>query len=173
MFVRHNDGIAAIDNPPADVAALKAAVHAKTHLPPEAQVLTFAGKVIDDAHTISSYGIVSGTTIHLAVRGRGGAPTQSSVAASALHCVDKALERGEHASALLQTGLDVAEKILKVGTAVPLLGPVCAVAKDILGEVRASADRVDDVLEAGRRAVDTLKTLEVKTVPMCADLHAC
>eukprot|EP00966_Prymnesium_polylepis_P213401 4942422-Prymnesium_polylepis.1 len=38
---------------------------------------------------------------------------------------------------------------------------------DILAEVRANADKADDVIEAGRRVVDTLKMLEV----MAANMH--
>jgi len=88
-----------------------------------------------------------------------------------LRKVERVLERGEHASSLLQTGLAIAESILKVGfkvgSAVPLLGPTCTVAMDILAEVRANADKADDVIEAGRRVVDTLKMLEV----MAANMH--
>eukprot|EP00966_Prymnesium_polylepis_P285578 6596728-Prymnesium_polylepis.1 len=79
----------------------------------------------------------------------------------ALRKAEKSLKRADDALALVQSGISIAKSILKVGSAVPLLGGACKVAKDILEEVQASADKVDDVMEAGRRIVDTLKMLEV------------
>ena len=55
----------------------------------------------------------------------------------------------------------LSEAVLKVASAVTLIGPVCVVAKDILDDVRKCADKADDVLEAGRRVCDTLKTIEI------------
>ncbi|KAL1510192.1 hypothetical protein AB1Y20_006522 [Prymnesium parvum] len=78
-----------------------------------------------------------------------------------LHQVDRALAYTERTSGTLQELLSVADVLLKVGEAVPIFGPACKVARDILAEVSASADKVDDVLEAGRRVVDTLKVLNI------------
>ena len=71
LLVRHGATVT-IDDPPAAVAALKSAVHAKVGVPPDAQVLAFAGKVLDDARSVGSYGVVNGATVHLRLRGRGG-----------------------------------------------------------------------------------------------------
>eukprot|EP00966_Prymnesium_polylepis_P282408 6525593-Prymnesium_polylepis.1 len=76
LLVRHAGATATVDDPPRAVAGLKIAVHAKVGVPPGAQVLTFAGRVLDDDRVIDVYGILDGSTVHLALRGRGGAPLE-------------------------------------------------------------------------------------------------
>ena len=66
LLVRH-DATVTIDDPPTAVAALKSAVRAKMGVPPDAQVLTFAGKVLDDACTVGSYGMYGLLSDHLAL----------------------------------------------------------------------------------------------------------
>ena len=74
---------------------------------------------------------------------------------------ERSLARADQVADLVTSGLDVAAGVLKVASAVPLFGEPCRVAMEILTDVRMVADKVDDVLEAGRRVVDTLKLLEV------------
>eukprot|EP00966_Prymnesium_polylepis_P246550 5702429-Prymnesium_polylepis.1 len=88
-------------------------------------------------------------------------PSPDSDATKYLQTAERALDDAGDVSDLIQGGLDVVEAVLKVASAVPLLEPVCVVAKDILYDVRKCADKADDVLEAGRRVCDILKTIEV------------
>eukprot|EP00966_Prymnesium_polylepis_P305769 7065801-Prymnesium_polylepis.1 len=74
LLVRYDGASATVDDPPRAVAGLKIAVHAKVGVPPGAQVLTFAGRVLDDDRGIDVYGIVDGSTVQLSLRGRGGSP---------------------------------------------------------------------------------------------------
>lgn len=120
-----------------------------------------AGRPLDDAVPLATLGISSDSSVELKLRGRGGAAREG------LRNADRALSRGEQALNLFNEGLSVTEVVLKFASAVPLLGPACNVAKDILAEVRKGADKVDDVLEAGRRVIDTLKMLQV----MADNLH--
>jgi len=88
-------------------------------------------------------------------------PSPDSDTTKSLQTAERALDDADDVSHLIQGGLDVAEAVLKVASAVPLLGPVCNVAKDILDDVRKCADKAHDVLEAGRRVCDILKTIQV------------
>jgi hypothetical protein len=88
-------------------------------------------------------------------------PSPDSVATNYLQNAGAALDHADDVSDVVQNGLDIVAAVLKVASAVPLLGPVCMVAKYILEDVRKCADKVDDVLEAGRRVYDTLRTIEV------------
>eukprot|EP00966_Prymnesium_polylepis_P061998 1438561-Prymnesium_polylepis.1 len=87
-------------------------------------------------------------------------PSPDSDTTKSLQTAERALDDADDVSHLIQGGLDVAEAVLKVASAVPLLGPVCNVAKDILDDVRKCADKAHDVLEAGRRVCDILKTIQ-------------
>eukprot|EP00966_Prymnesium_polylepis_P244636 5658435-Prymnesium_polylepis.1 len=104
-------------------------------------------------------------------------PSPDSVAANILQKAEHALDRAGQISDLVQGGLHMSEAILKIGSAVPLLGPVCNIAREILADVRNCADKADDVIEAGRRVYDMLKTIEVMARNLdrlgheeCADL---
>eukprot|EP00966_Prymnesium_polylepis_P153417 3543523-Prymnesium_polylepis.1 len=79
-------------------------------------------------------------------------PSPDSVATNYLQNAGAALDHADDVSDVVQNGLDIVAAVLKVA----LLGPVCMVAKYILEDVRKCADKVDDVLEAGRRVYDTL-----------------
>ena len=54
------------------VEQLKAAIQDKDGVPPEQQRLCFAGKVMEDAHSLASCGVRNGDTVHLILRLRGG-----------------------------------------------------------------------------------------------------
>ena len=55
-----------------DVAALLAAVEAKVGVPRECVWLCFHGKRLEPGQTLAGRGLTAGSTVHLAVRGRGG-----------------------------------------------------------------------------------------------------
>ena len=55
-----------------DAMTLLEAVEARTNVPREAMWLEFAGKPLGVGQSLASCGLRSGSTVHLAVRGRGG-----------------------------------------------------------------------------------------------------
>ena len=55
-----------------DVAALLAAVEAKVGVPRECAWLCFGGKRLEPGQTLAGRGLIAGSTVHFAVRGRGG-----------------------------------------------------------------------------------------------------
>eukprot|EP00966_Prymnesium_polylepis_P056412 1305188-Prymnesium_polylepis.1 len=81
--------------------------------------------------------------------------------ASMQQAASTGLRRAERATDFVQSGLDLAETVLRVASAVPVFGGVCAAAKEVLADVRSCAEKVEDIVEAGRRVLDTLKLLEV------------
>jgi len=81
------------------------------------------------------------------MRGRGGGNGDR------LHQVDRALAYTERTSGTLQDLLSVADVLLKVGEAVPIFGPACKVARDILAEAeKATAEKA-----AAQKAVTVQK----------------
>lgn len=132
-----------------DVLQLKQLVSQSTGIPPWCYALYSSGK------PLSGRVVTSRGSLELKVRGRGGAGLD------VVHKVDKALAYAERTSGTLQDVLSAADILLRVGEAVPMFGPACRVVCEILDEVRASVEKVDDVLEAGRRVVDTLKVLAI------------
>lgn len=71
--------------------------------------------------------------------------------------VTKAAEVDQYVSTAL-TGLD---KLLQVGSALPMIGNVCSVAREIVGHVEAYHQKAQDLLQAGERVLDVLELLEM------------
>ena len=61
---------------------------------------------------------------------------------------------------VVSSGLAIADGLLFLGQAVPLIGETCKVARTILGNVQKLAKKVDDVVTMGERVVDTLQLLD-------------
>ena len=77
LFVRYKSTFT-VNGPFLTTAEVKTAIQAKFGVPLQAQVLTFAGKALDDANSIALYSVCNGSTLHLALRGRGGVDNSSS-----------------------------------------------------------------------------------------------
>jgi hypothetical protein len=73
------------------------------------------------------------------------------------HEVHKKVARGIEKATALITAADAA---LAVGEAVPLLGNVCSVARNVLEQARVLMDKVDDVAQASARVLSVLSLLE-------------
>ena len=70
------------------------------------------------------------------------------------------IDRAGRAMVVVNSGLAIADGLLFLGQAVPLIGETCKVARTILGNVQKLAKKVDDVVTMGERVVDTLQLLD-------------
>ena len=70
------------------------------------------------------------------------------------------IDRAGRAMVVVNSGLAIADGLLFLGQAVPLIGETCKVAREILGNVKKLAKKVDDVVTMGERVVDTLQLLD-------------
>ena len=70
IFVKMMDGrmMTIIVNPSDYIRTVKAVIHQLCLCPPDSQRLVFAGKRLEDDHSLSDYNIQSGSTLHLVQR---------------------------------------------------------------------------------------------------------
>lgn len=70
IFVKMMDGrmMTIIVNPSDYIRTVKAVIHQLCLCPPDSQRLVFAGKRLEDDHSLSNYNIQSGSTLHLVQR---------------------------------------------------------------------------------------------------------
>lgn len=95
-------------------------------------------------------------------KGQAKAPTPKRVPARVLPSVAKpagAQDRKQRARGVAKSGAFILDKLLLLGSGIPVLGNICQVSRTILESVVELAGTVDDVLEMGERVLDTLQLL--------------
>ena len=67
--------------------------------------------------------------------------------------------------------MTVTSALLGAASGLPLVGPLCQVAKGILGDAEEFSEKADDVLVAARRVIDVLDVVDLmsKNVSKCSD----
>ena len=81
------------------------------------------------------------------------------------------LARHKETTAVVERGMTVTSALLGAASGLPLVGPLCDVAKGILGDAEEFSEKADDVLVAARRVVDVLDVVDLmsKNVSKCSD----
>jgi hypothetical protein len=78
LFVRHTCTLTVEARASDDVGVLLEDAAHKACVPHSVLWLTFKGRPLAAGRSLASYGLSAGATVHLAVRGRGGAPKPSN-----------------------------------------------------------------------------------------------
>uniref|UniRef100_A0A7S4EAV5 Protein kinase domain-containing protein n=1 Tax=Pelagomonas calceolata TaxID=35677 RepID=A0A7S4EAV5_9STRA len=81
------------------------------------------------------------------------------------------LQRHKDTTAVVERGMTVTSALLGAASGLPLVRPLCDVAKGILGDVEEFSEKADDVLVAARRVIDVLDVVDLmsKNVSKCSD----
>ena len=81
------------------------------------------------------------------------------------------LQRQKDTQTVVERGMTVTSALLGAASGLPLVGPLCDVAKGILGDVEEFSEKADDVLVAARRVIDVLDVVDLmsKNVSKCSD----
>ncbi|KAJ8600097.1 hypothetical protein CTAYLR_003449 [Chrysophaeum taylorii] len=79
----------------------------------------------------------------------------------AIERTDPRREKVERVDAIVENGLNIIETLLTIAKAIPVVGGICGVAKEILVDVRKYKDKADDVAQAGRRVLGVLEFLRL------------
>ena len=84
---------------------------------------------------------------------------------------EELLQRHKETTAVVERGMTVTSALLGAASGLPLVGPLCQVAKGILGDVEEFSEKADDVLVAARRVIDVLDVVDLmsKNVSKCSD----
>ena len=148
LLVRHTR-THTIDGPSDDVDALLAAAVAKAGVPRDAAWLSYGGRVLRSGRTLGSYGVAAGATVHLAVRGRGGAPKMRMHGASSSSS-SLSLARQDTARAMVSYRADTSRASAGVASsAAPSSAPAPLLPEKIRRSLTALDDRLVEALERG------------------------